>query len=229
MYLSDRDILWAVEMGTLIIRPQSKVDPTSIDLHLDSVEQARIWDTDKLADRNGAAGVDEPEVYLGTFRYAQLSGEYLKPPPPHQRGNHNDKVCRRGDQIVVRPGGFLLWQTKEEVGTPLDNAQYICFVDGKSTRARTGIIVHLTAPTIHAAWYGKVVLEIANLGRLTFVLLEDDVIAQLTVATISSIPQLSHQDAGTSTLGQGNVRGEKEDQKRRPTKKQRASNKKPSK
>jgi len=207
MYLSDRDILWAVEKGTLIIRPASKVDPTSIDLRLDRVEEAQIWDIEKLSRRNTAAGLDEPEVHLGSFRYGEFSEEYLIPPPEYVRGNRDHKVCKRGTQIIVRPGGFLLWQTKEEVGTPLDNAQYICFVDGKSTRARTGIIVHLTAPTIHAGWAGKVVLEIANLGPLTFVLQENDVIAQLTVAMISSVPQKSHLEAGSLTLGQSSVRG----------------------
>ncbi len=225
MYLSDRDILWAVEKGTLVIRPQSKVDPTSIDLHLDRVEEAQIWDTDKIIERNQAAGKDEPEVHLGTFHYVKFSGEYLRPPPPYRRGDRSDKVCRRGNEIIVRPGGFLLWQTKEEVGTPLDNAQYICFVDGKSTRARAGIVVHLTAPTIHAAWFGKVVLEIANLGPFTFVLLEDDVIAQLTVATISSIPQRSHRDAGSSTLGQSDVKGAGAEHKSQSPRKQRGKGK----
>jgi hypothetical protein len=51
------------------------------------------------------------------------------------------------------------------------------------------------------------VLEIANLGPLTFVLQENDAIAQLTVATVSSIPQQSHREAGSSTLGQVNVKG----------------------
>jgi deoxycytidine triphosphate deaminase len=143
MYLSDRDILWAVEKRTLIVRPASKVDPTSIDLSLDSVEEAQIWDIEKLIKRNSAAGLDEPEVHLGSFRYGEFSEEYLRLPPDYVRGNKDQMVCRRGPQIIVRPGGFLLWQTKEEVGTPLDNAQYICFVDGKSTKARTGIIVHL--------------------------------------------------------------------------------------
>ena len=114
-------------------------------------------------------------------------------------------MCLRGREVFVRPGGFLLWQTQEVVGTPLENPQYICFVDGKSTRARTGIVVHLTAPTIHAGWSGKIVLEIANLGPLTFVLREGDVIAQLTVATISSAPEQTHQSAGSSTLGQTDV------------------------
>jgi deoxycytidine triphosphate deaminase len=207
MYLSDRDIRWAVEKGTLIIRPTSKVDPTSIDLHLDRVDEAQVWDTARYIERFGSAGNDEPEVHLGTFHYGKFSGEYLTSPPDYCREDKSAKVCRRGSQILVRSGGFLLWQTKEEVGTPLDNAQYICFVDGKSTKARAGIIVHLTAPTIHAGWSGKVVLEIANLGPLTFVLQENDVIAQLTVATISSIPQQSHHEAGSSTLGQINVKG----------------------
>jgi dCTP deaminase len=50
------------------------------------------------------------------------------------------------------------------VGTPEENADLICFIDGKSTRARTGLVIHLTAPTIHAGWSGKVTLEIVNLG-----------------------------------------------------------------
>jgi dCTP deaminase len=116
-------------------------------------------------------------------------------------------VCRRGEEIIVRPGGFLLWQTREKVGTPKSDPQFICFVDGKSTRARTGVVVHLTAPTIHAGWAGKVVLEIANLGPFTFVLEEGDVIAQLTVATISSVPTQTHAQAGSQTEGQESVKG----------------------
>jgi dCTP deaminase len=80
-------------------------------------------------------------------------------------------------------------------------------VDGKSTRARTGILVHLTAPTIHAGWSGKIVLEIANLGPFHFVLREDDVIAQLTVATVSSPPDLSLRVEESVTAGQAHVHG----------------------
>jgi dCTP deaminase len=122
---------------------------------------------------------------------------------------------------LVRPVGFLLWQTKEKIGTTLHNPQSICFVDGKSTRARTGILVHLTAPTIHAGWKGNVVLEIVNLGPFTFVLREDDVIAQLTVATISSSPQQSHAEAGSSTFDQARVAGK---QPRKPASKPKTTN-----
>src|ERR1017187_3890825 len=129
MYLSDRDIRWAVEKGTLIIQPAPKVDPTSVDLRLDRVEEARIWDTVKLLEQSRISGCGEPEVHLGKFHYAAFSEEYLTQPAEYRRGEIGDKVCRRGNEIIVRPNGFLLWQTKEVVGTPLDNAQYICFVD----------------------------------------------------------------------------------------------------
>jgi dCTP deaminase len=84
--------------------------------------------------------------------------------------------------------------------------QLVCFIKGKSTRARSGILVHLTAPTIHAAWGAwPITLEIANIGRFNLVLQEDDKIAQITVATLSSIPERSAAEAGSVTRGQTNV------------------------
>jgi deoxycytidine triphosphate deaminase len=221
MYLSDRDLQWAIERNLLIVQPPEglsppKVDPTSIDLRLDKVSEAKIWDIDKFTEKHGMTGIGEPELRLGRFKFGAFAEEYLIPPPNYKQDKYDDRVCQRGEEVLVRPGGFLLWQTKEKIGTPLHNPQYICFVDGKSTRARTGILVHLTAPTIHAGWKGNVVLEIVNLGPFTFVLREDDVIAQLTVATISSSPQQSHAEAGSSTFDQARVAGK---QPRKPASK----------
>ena len=45
MYLSDRDIHWAIENKKLIVDPPpSEFDATSIDLHLDNPNEAKIWD-----------------------------------------------------------------------------------------------------------------------------------------------------------------------------------------
>ena len=176
-------------------------------LALDQVHEAKIWDVDSFKNRHGMAGIAEPELHLGSFKFGQFGGEYLISPPAYDQSKTDDRVCLRGQEVLVRPGGFLLWQTKERIGTPSDNPQFICFVDGKSTRARTGILVHLTAPTIRSGWVGNVVLEIANLGPFTFVLKENDVIAQLTVATISSHPKQNHAQAGSSTANQAHVSG----------------------
>lgn len=110
----------------------------------------------------------------------------------------------------MKPGGFLLWTTREKVGTPTQNPGFICFVNAKSTRARTGLIVHLTAPTIHSGWQGKITLEIANLGPFHFVLAENDVIAQLTVARISSSPDLELKRNPSQTAGRTHVTGRSE-------------------
>lgn len=188
MYLSNRDLKWALDCGRLIVEPYpEKIGDTSIDLRLDSVDEARIWDIEKFKKSRETSGDSPKELRLGTFKYSDFGKEYLTP-VPQAESNTPLKVFRRGNEIIVRTGGFVLWQTKERVGTEPDNADLICFIDGKSTRARTGLIVHLTAPTIHAGWAGQVTLEITNLGPFDFVLKENDIIAQITVAQVSSIP-----------------------------------------
>lgn len=150
--------------------------------------------------------VSDPSCASGNINnLAKFSSRYLTEAPQYNEYSA-ELVQRRMNQVIVRTGGFLLWQTKERVGTPTDGAELICFVDGKSTRARAGIVVHLTAPTIHSSWAGKIVLEIANLGPFDIVLQEDDVIAQLTVARITSPPHRTMSQT-SQTFQQGSVGG----------------------
>jgi deoxycytidine triphosphate deaminase len=65
----------------------------------------------------------------------------------------------------------------------------------------------MTAPTIHAGWNGKITLEIANHGPFHLVLKEGDVIAQLTVASITSSPDLKLKISPSQTAGQSHVTG----------------------
>ncbi|MBN2581308.1 MAG: hypothetical protein JXB10_20170 [Pirellulales bacterium] len=206
MYLSDRDLRWAITTGRLIVNPPPQViDATSIDLHLDRIEEAKIWNIEVYLNDENNRGRRRPELSVGRYHLGKFSGQYLRDPPEYQE-NPEQLVGRRGKEIIVKPLGFLLWQTKEVVGTPDKNADFICFVDGKSTKARAGIVIHLTAPTIHASWNGKITLEIANFGPFDLVLQEDDVIAQLTVATISSTPEKGVSER-SATYQQTSVRG----------------------
>ena len=206
MFLSDRDLLWAIKTGRLSVTPRPEtIDATSIDLHLGKVDDAKIWDIEQFASDQRASGKLRPELCVGDYKIGMFGPKYTTPPPPFARDS-NHAVSRRGDEIIVRPLGFLLWPTREEVGTPKINADLICFVDGKSTKARTGMIVHLTAPTIHSTWTGNVVLEIVNLGPFDLVFHEGDAVAQLTVCKISSPPAKGVE--GTShTHGQTGVYG----------------------
>lgn len=208
MYLSDREIHEALADGSLIVHPKTAVGPTSIDLHLDRVSAAQIWSVSRVEELNRSLGNPPLELRIAKADYGKISKRFLVPPPNQKTAMNDDRVFRRGQQIVVRPLGFVLWQTKETVGTPDENAKFICFIDGKSTRARTGLVVHLTAPTIHAGWSGRVTLEICNLGPLDIVLQEGDVVAQITVAQITSPPSTTMASAGSVTHKQKSVHGQ---------------------
>jgi dCTP deaminase len=155
----------------LIVDPApEEYDTTSIDLRLDRVEEARVWD-------------------VKAFERAL--------------------VYRQERAIVVRPGGFFLWQTRERVGTPPESPRLISFVNSRSTVARVGVMGHMTAPTIHAGWVGKVTLEIANLGPFNLILHEFDAVVQLTVAIISS-PPLQRKKTSGIDINQRHVSGHAE-------------------
>jgi dCTP deaminase len=206
MYLSDRDLWLALESGQLIVDPRpAEVDTTSIDLHLDRIEEAKIWNVELFAKQQAATGA--PAILgVGEFRHKAFADRFAVMVPSKDQAGDDPKVYRDGMRVILRPGGFFLWQTKETVGTPELDPRLICFVDGKSTRARTGLIVHMTAPTIHAGWWGQITLEIANLGPFTLALQPGDAIAQIVVAAISS-PPLKKKGVQGIAVGQRNVAG----------------------
>ena len=209
MYLSDIDLKEAVRCGDLIVNPlpEDEIGPTSIDLHLGPIEEAKIWDFEKLAEHNKTLGLPRKELNIARMTYGTVSRQYLIEPPREADIKDKGLVFRRENAIVLRPYGFVVWQTKEVAGTPIENPKYICFIDGKSTRSRTGLIVHLTAPTIHAGWSGNITLEMTNCGPLDLVLHVGDAVAQLTVAQITQPPKLDVRLYESSTHGQASVHG----------------------
>ena len=210
MYLSDVDLREAVKCGDLIVSPipDKEIGPTSIDLHLGSIEEAKVWDFKALAEHNTALGLPPKELNIARMTYGVVSRQFMIEPPREGMADVEDElVFRREDAIILRPYGFLVWQTQEQVGTPEENPKYICFIDGKSTRSRTGLVVHLTAPTIHAGWNGNITLEMTNCGPLDLVLHAGDAVAQLTVAQITQPPKLDVRLYESTTHGQTSVHG----------------------
>lgn len=202
MFLSDRDLELAINSGLLIVNPKPrKLDTTGFDLHLDSIKEAAVWDVPKWEKTCEDDGKDS-HLRIGKFKYKEFSPKYTRP----LTTNSDEPVYREGDTVIVKRHGFFLWQTKEVVGTPEDEARFICFVEGKSSRARTGFLVHMTAPTIHANWFGNITLEICNLGPFTVALREGDSVAQLTVATITS-PPTKRKASEHVAPGQKNIQG----------------------
>jgi dCTP deaminase len=207
MYLSDRDLVFAVRSRQLIFHSEpTEYDTTSIDVHLDSADKAKVWNLAACEGQQRRAGQVPATLRVGEFEHEDFATEFLKPVPNEGEGGEQ-LVYRAGGRVFIKPLGFFLWQTKEVVGTPEIDPRLICFINGKSSIARTGLLVHITAPTIHAGWWGNITLEISNLGPFTLELRQGDPIAQIVVATISSPPTKRKKVKGVP-IGQIEVSGQ---------------------
>ncbi|MCZ2341479.1 MAG: hypothetical protein LC104_06735 [Bacteroidales bacterium] len=101
-------------------------------------------------------------------------------------------VPREG--YALKPHGFVLGYTVEKVGIPHDS-RIAARVEGKSSMARIGLGVHVTAPTIHAGFGAStgnkglpIQLEIFNLGPWTIRLQPGMRICQLIFEEVREVP-----------------------------------------
>src|SRR6266849_6018325 len=110
----NRDIKWAVDCGKLTVDPRPEYfnagyDETSIDLHLDSVRVARVWDIEAYKEKVKARGSHRhAELELGNFEWDAMQTEYMVAVPeevPDSEEQQKQKVFRRSNEIVVRPFG----------------------------------------------------------------------------------------------------------------------------
>ena len=87
----------------------------------------------------------------------------------------------------LEPNKFVLAQALETIELPIDKGPpYLAArIEGKSSRARCGLLVHFTAPTVHPEWSGPLTLEIINLSKTPFILHVGMPIAQLIVEQVA--------------------------------------------
>jgi dCTP deaminase len=87
-------------------------------------------------------------------------------------------------------GKLILAKTNESVSFPLsgDGFCYSARVEGRSSIARCGILVHFTATTIHAGFEGTITLEMINLGPVNFLLYPGLKFCQLIIEEVKGIP-----------------------------------------
>jgi dCTP deaminase len=85
---------------------------------------------------------------------------------------------------------FILAQTREVVEFPLDKGEPVLAarIEGRSSVARCGVLVHFTAPTVHADYKGTLTLEMRNLGPAAFVLYPGMPICQLIIEEVRGMP-----------------------------------------
>lgn len=185
MVLTDREIQAAIKSGQISVDPppdQVAYSSTSLDLTLS--KSLRVWKSTPVK------GVDEI-VCPATegYKFSEFSKAY------------SDLVEIGSQGYVLQPGVFVLGWTGESIELP-PSSRLAARVEGKSSLARLGIGIHITAPTIHAGFVGTIQLEICNHGTLKVKLLPGMPVCQLIFEQTLGTPdkgyagQFSGQTAG---------------------------------
>jgi dCTP deaminase len=142
MKLSDRDIQARLDAGSIVIDPAGgmRLGPVSIDLTL-----------------------DDRFLY---FKHEQISvidvDQGLGDADPMER-----YTVPEGGTFILQPKAFALGATKERVKLPAD---LVGWLDGRSSLARIGLMVHATAHTLEPGWNGVITLEFFNAGNVALAL-----------------------------------------------------------
>ncbi len=118
-----------------------------------------------------------------TMPYVDLSG------PKDQVNKAMDSIMSDeifvadDDAFYLHPGELALAITYESVTLPAD---IVGWLDGRSSLARLGLMVHVTAHRIDPGWSGNIVLEFYNSGKLPLALKPKMKIGALSFETMSS-------------------------------------------
>lgn len=175
MILTDREIQMSLESGAIVIDPlpgQKAYSSTTVDLTLDStlsIFESDLAGTQTILDPSGQ-GFDHEAVLA----------------------KHSRQETIKSDGYLFHPGHMILAWTKEYVELPA-HGKVAARVEGKSSLARLGISIHLTAPTIHAGFKGQIRLEMMNHGKHPILLRTDMRICQLVFEMTTGTPVLGYK------------------------------------
>jgi dCTP deaminase len=170
MILCDRQIERAIADGRIIIRPKvhsSQFDSSSLNLRVG--DDFRIWREELRAEGT------HPAIDLDRINLANIIG--LTEPLEPIRG-----------VVTIPPDAFVLVRTYEHVTLPLAS-KIAARVEGRSKQARLGMTAHITAPTIHAGFAGKITLEIKNFGPFELRVIPNETqLCQLIFEVVGGVP-----------------------------------------
>lgn len=165
MRLSDKDIEQYLKNEEIIILPKpdsSMISGVSVDIRLGNEFRVFQAHAAPFIDLSG------PKVEMQQAMNSVMSDEIM---------------IADGDAFFLHPGELALAVTYESVTLP-DNI--VGWLDGRSSLARLGLMVHVTAHRIDPGWSGQIVLEFYNSGKLPLALRPKMQIAALNFETMSS-------------------------------------------
>ena len=104
--------------------------------------------------------------------------------------NSSSRKITEDEPYSLMPGKLVLANTLEHVELPIVRGRrsLAARVEGRSSFARCGLLVHFTAPTIHAGFKGHITLELINLGPSPILLHPKTYICQLVFEEVLGEP-----------------------------------------
>jgi dCTP deaminase len=174
--LTDREIKLAIEKKLIIIEPVPQANAyssTAVDLTLD------------------------PNIT--EFREAG-HGIETAIDPSHRDFNSEETLAQISDKHVIhvtdgyllKPNRLVLAWSSEYLNLVSHN-RIAARVEGKSSLARLGLGIHVTAPTIHAGFDGRIRLELVNHGKVPIRLRVGMRICQLIFEQTLGTPDKGYQ------------------------------------
>lgn len=191
MILGNSEILEAIDKGHIVIdpkpdipsfeKPQSPFNTTALDL--------RLGNTISVPKEKQPFVFDLTRGGIASFL----------------RDAYESNPINREGGFALQPGIFVISNTLEKVTLPIQKGTptYAARVEGKSSFARIGLLIHFTAPTIHAGFSGTITLELMNLGKNPIMLYPSMYICQLIFERVSGDIFLSPSQFQGQTTPEG--------------------------
>jgi dCTP deaminase len=175
LILTDREIQIGIERGLITIDPRPNdraFSSTSVDLTLD----ANLTEFKPV--KGGIETVIDPDhdEFSSEATLAELTNSFQIP-----EGGY-----------LFKPGPLVLAWTAEAVDLKTD-ARIAGRVEGKSSLARLGLGIHVTAPTIHSGFKGRIRLEMVNHGSMPIRLRPGMRICQLIFEATLGTPERGYR------------------------------------
>lgn len=168
MRLCDTDIIKLIDEGSLLVDPAPEAEAISgVTLDIRLGNKFRVFQDYKAP-------------------YVDLSG----PKPEVEKALNSimsdEIVIEESEAFFLHPGELALGVTLEHVTIP---SNIVGWLDGRSSLARLGLMVHVTAHRIDPGWSGNIVLEFYNSGKLPLALRPNMKIGALNFETMSGHAQ----------------------------------------
>lgn len=164
MRLCDKDIFKYLDEGKISIVPMPDADMVS-GLTVD----IRLGNKFRVFEDHAAPFID-------------LSGPKVEVAKQLDTVMSDEIEIAEGKAFFLHPGELALAVTLESVTLP---ANIVGWLDGRSSLARLGLMVHVTAHRIDPGWSGNIVLEFFNSGKLPLALRPNMKIGALSFEVLS--------------------------------------------